>query len=134
MLVQALEAPKPADALPIVGGKAQAHAPLEPVADPFTPSQILGHCAEASPGQIDTAFTAASAAQPGWNAAGGAARADVLRAMADALEGDGPRLMALLVREAGKTWPTPSANCARPPISAAIMRCWRSASSALRKC
>ena len=52
---------------------------------------------------LDAAFAAARAAQPAWDAAGGSARANVLRAMADALEVHRDRLIAILVREAGKT-------------------------------
>jgi RHH-type transcriptional regulator, proline utilization regulon repressor / proline dehydrogenase / delta 1-pyrroline-5-carboxylate dehydrogenase len=63
----------------------------------------LGVVPEASPAEIDAAFAAARHAQPAWDAAGGAARAKVLRAMADALEADRERLIALCVREAGKT-------------------------------
>ena len=63
----------------------------------------LGQVREASAAEIDAAFAAAKAAQPAWDAAGGAARARVLRAMADALETDREQLIALCVREAGKT-------------------------------
>jgi RHH-type proline utilization regulon transcriptional repressor/proline dehydrogenase/delta 1-pyrroline-5-carboxylate dehydrogenase len=65
--------------------------------------QIIGHAREASTAEIDAAFAAARKAQPAWNALGGAARADILRKMADALEASRDRLIALAVREAGKT-------------------------------
>jgi RHH-type proline utilization regulon transcriptional repressor/proline dehydrogenase/delta 1-pyrroline-5-carboxylate dehydrogenase len=65
--------------------------------------QIIGHVAEASTAEIDAAFAAARAAQPAWNALGGSRRADILRKMADALEKNRDRLIALVVREAGKT-------------------------------
>jgi RHH-type proline utilization regulon transcriptional repressor/proline dehydrogenase/delta 1-pyrroline-5-carboxylate dehydrogenase len=61
--------------------------------------------ADANPAQIDAAFAAAKAAQPDWDARGGAARAVILRAMADALERNRIPLMQLAVGEAGKTWP-----------------------------
>jgi RHH-type proline utilization regulon transcriptional repressor/proline dehydrogenase/delta 1-pyrroline-5-carboxylate dehydrogenase len=61
--------------------------------------------ADAAPGEIDAAFALAARAQPDWDARGGAARAAILRAMADGLEQQREKLMALLVREAGKTWP-----------------------------
>ena len=73
------------------------------VRSPADRSRIVGYVREASRGEIDAAFAAAKAAQPAWNAAGGVARAGVLRAMADALEADRDRLIALCVREAGKT-------------------------------
>ena len=60
---------------------------------------------DASPTQIDAAFIAARAAQPGWDELGGSGRAKILRAMADALEDSRQRLAAIVVREAGKTWP-----------------------------
>ena len=53
---------------------------------------------------IGKAIAAARAAQPAWDAKGGAARAPVLRTMADALEANGSRLIALLAREGGKTF------------------------------
>ena len=61
--------------------------------------------ADATPAQVDAAFAAARAAQPGWDAKGGAERARILRAMADALEKHRDSLMILAVTEAGKTWP-----------------------------
>ena len=54
--------------------------------------------------RIDKGITAAKAAQPKWDAAGGPARAEVLRAMGEAIEADGSRLIALLAREGGKTF------------------------------
>ena len=61
--------------------------------------------ADATMAQVDAAFAAAKAAQPGWDASGGDERARILRAMADALEAHRDELMILAVREAGKTWP-----------------------------
>ncbi len=52
---------------------------------------------------IDTAFAAAKTVQPDWDAVGGGRRAQVLGAMADALEARREHLIALCVREAGKT-------------------------------
>ncbi len=75
----------------------------ESVRNPADPDQILGTVAEASPEAIEAAFAAARRAQPGWDASGGLARAQVLRAMADALETQRDRLIALCVKEAGKT-------------------------------
>jgi RHH-type proline utilization regulon transcriptional repressor/proline dehydrogenase/delta 1-pyrroline-5-carboxylate dehydrogenase len=92
------------DGRPVINGVPAADAPLETVKNPFDLSEI-GHWAEASKIQIETAFAAAARAQPEWDARGGIARAHILRAMADALEEHRSRLMALTVREAGKTWP-----------------------------
>ena len=67
--------------------------------------QIIGSAPDADSTQIDAAFKAARKAQPAWNALGGAKRADLLRRMADALEANRDRLIAIAVREAGKTLP-----------------------------
>ncbi len=64
---------------------------------------VLTPPAEATSAEIDKAFAAARAAQPAWNAAGGPARAKVLRAMGDVLEANQDRLIAICAREAGKT-------------------------------
>ncbi|MGV3578109.1 bifunctional proline dehydrogenase/L-glutamate gamma-semialdehyde dehydrogenase PutA [Brevundimonas sp.] len=88
---------------PIVGGKLMAGMNAQAVTNPYDRSQILGHVSEASTQDIDNAAQAAAKAQIAWNRAGGSRRAPVLRAMADALEADMDRLVALLSREAGKT-------------------------------
>jgi RHH-type proline utilization regulon transcriptional repressor/proline dehydrogenase/delta 1-pyrroline-5-carboxylate dehydrogenase len=66
--------------------------------------QNIGVMLEASTGEIDAAFAASRVAQPAWNALGGRKRAEILRKMADALETNRDRLIALAVREAGKTF------------------------------
>ncbi len=71
---------------------------------PAEPGRILGHVRDADAGEIDAAFARARAEQPAWNAGGGAGRAEVLEAMADALEANRTRLIALCVLEAGKTY------------------------------
>ncbi len=89
-----------ARALPLL----QAGAPGgEPVTSPSDRSQVVGHSREASLAEIDAAFAAARAAQPTWDALGGRGRAEVLRAMAQALESDMERLIGICCREAGKT-------------------------------
>jgi RHH-type proline utilization regulon transcriptional repressor/proline dehydrogenase/delta 1-pyrroline-5-carboxylate dehydrogenase len=72
----------------------KAVAVLKPAASDVT---------EASAKEINAAFKAAKAAQPSWDAAGGHTRADVLRKMADALQANRDRLIALCTEEAGKT-------------------------------
>ncbi len=88
---------------PIIGGKLKAGTHPQDVSNPFDTTQVLGHVSEAGAVDIDTAVDAAARAQVAWDRMGGAGRAPVLRAMADALEGDMDRLVALLSREAGKT-------------------------------
>ncbi|RZJ93580.1 MAG: bifunctional proline dehydrogenase/L-glutamate gamma-semialdehyde dehydrogenase PutA, partial [Brevundimonas sp.] len=88
---------------PIIGGKLRAGTNAQDVLNPFDTTQVLGHVSEATTEDIDAAAEAAIKAQAKWDRIGGTGRAPVLRAMADALEGDLDRLVALLSREAGKT-------------------------------
>ncbi len=88
---------------PLLGGKLTAGGSPMPVVSPSDPGRVVGAVSEAQLPQIDQAFKLARAAQPAWDQAGGAARAAVLRAMADALEANIDRLIAILSREAGKT-------------------------------
>jgi RHH-type proline utilization regulon transcriptional repressor/proline dehydrogenase/delta 1-pyrroline-5-carboxylate dehydrogenase len=90
---------------PLVGGKLTAGAPPMPVQSPTDHDRVVGVVSEAQLPQIDQAFRLARAAQPAWDQAGGPARAEVLRAMGDALEANLERLCAILSREAGKTLP-----------------------------
>jgi len=88
---------------PLVGGKLTAGGPPLPVVAPANEGKVVGAVSEAQIPQIDEAFRLARAAQPAWDQAGGPARAKTLRAMADALEANIDRLIAILAREAGKT-------------------------------
>lgn len=88
---------------PIIGGKLRAGVNAQDVTNPYDRTRILGHVSEASVEDVDAAVGAAAEAQVAWDRLGGAGRAPVLRAMADALEADLDRLVALLSREAGKT-------------------------------
>ncbi|MFY0399003.1 bifunctional proline dehydrogenase/L-glutamate gamma-semialdehyde dehydrogenase PutA [Brevundimonas naejangsanensis] len=88
---------------PIIGGKLRAGVNPQDVTNPYDRSRVLGHVSEASVEDVDAAVNAAAEAQVAWDRLGGAGRAPVLRAMADALEADLDRLVALLSREAGKT-------------------------------
>ena len=87
----------------MVGGDLRDSLDRIEIRGPADRGRVLGQVSEAGSGDIDDAFAAARAAQPGWDAAGGAARADVLRAMAAALEASRERLIGILAREAGKT-------------------------------
>ncbi|MGZ8363674.1 MAG: bifunctional proline dehydrogenase/L-glutamate gamma-semialdehyde dehydrogenase PutA, partial [Caulobacteraceae bacterium] len=90
---------------PIVAGKLRAGVAASEVKSPVDRARVLGQASEASPEDINLAFDAAREAQPSWDEAGGAGRAPILRKMADALEANRDRLIALLSREAGKTLP-----------------------------
>ncbi|WP_296819818.1 bifunctional proline dehydrogenase/L-glutamate gamma-semialdehyde dehydrogenase PutA [Brevundimonas sp.] len=88
---------------PIVSGSLRAGANPQEVRNPWDTRQLIGHVSEASEEDIEAAVAAALNAQPVWDRLGGSGRAPILRAMADALEADMDRLVALLSREAGKT-------------------------------
>jgi RHH-type proline utilization regulon transcriptional repressor/proline dehydrogenase/delta 1-pyrroline-5-carboxylate dehydrogenase len=88
---------------PIVSGRETAGQDVLPRWAPADLGRGLGEAGEAGSGDVDAAYAAAKAAQPRWDLLGGGGRAPVLRAMADALEADRDRLIALCAREAGKT-------------------------------
>ena len=106
--VEALDAAGPIISAPLIGGIARlggaARAGQElPVTSPVDRSRIVGTVLEATTEDIDAAFELAVAAQRIWDARGGKVRGRILRQMADALEADGDRFLALMAREAGKT-------------------------------
>ncbi|HXQ47392.1 MAG TPA: bifunctional proline dehydrogenase/L-glutamate gamma-semialdehyde dehydrogenase PutA, partial [Caulobacteraceae bacterium] len=104
-LSQAAERERLASALALLDSETLAAGGAgesEPVQSP-TDGRVVGRVREASTGDIDAAITGARAAQGPWDAAGGVARAETLRHIADALEGDRDRLIAILAREGGKT-------------------------------
>jgi RHH-type transcriptional regulator, proline utilization regulon repressor / proline dehydrogenase / delta 1-pyrroline-5-carboxylate dehydrogenase len=63
----------------------------------------VGHVIEADVAMVSRAVESGAQAQPAWNKAGGEARAQILEIAADLFEQNTARLMALLIREAGKT-------------------------------
>ncbi|MDP3659449.1 bifunctional proline dehydrogenase/L-glutamate gamma-semialdehyde dehydrogenase PutA [Phenylobacterium sp.] len=88
---------------PIVSGRERRTGAGGQRSSPADPHRVVASTWSASAEDIQAAFAAAAGAQPAWDAQGGAARARVLRAMAAALEHDRDHLVALCVREAGKT-------------------------------
>jgi RHH-type proline utilization regulon transcriptional repressor/proline dehydrogenase/delta 1-pyrroline-5-carboxylate dehydrogenase len=92
----------PQRAAPIIGG-AEAPGEGRAVLDPANHARIAGHVVEATAADAERAVGIALDHQAQWNARGAAARAAVLERLADLLERDRSKLMALAVREAGKT-------------------------------
>ena len=90
------------EAGPIVGGVLRRDGG-QPVASPSDRARVVGEVTEAREADVEEALRLARAAQPAWDRQGGPERAKVLRAMADALEHDMDRFVALLSREGGKT-------------------------------
>jgi RHH-type proline utilization regulon transcriptional repressor/proline dehydrogenase/delta 1-pyrroline-5-carboxylate dehydrogenase len=91
-------------AAPLVDGPVKAAEALN-VVNPAQSADIVGQVTEATTGDVDTALQAAAAAAPGWEGVGNAARADVIARVGDLFEQYRGELMALAVREAGKSLP-----------------------------
>ena len=94
----------PQFAVPLVGGKGLSGTGAD-VRDPADRRRVVGEAIEATPQNALTALTHAFDAQPQWNDTGGKARAAILERAADLYESNRNHLMALAVREAGKTLP-----------------------------
>lgn len=77
--------------------------PVTTITAPQDRSHTVGTVRAASPAEIDHAFGAAAAIQPGWDALGGEARALLLENAADLFEAHSAEFLSLCQREAGKT-------------------------------
>ena len=94
----------PAEASPIVAGQERENeGDVTPITSPHDRRVVVGVCRSATPEAIDKALQAAKAACDDWDRLGGEARAAVLDGAADSFEADRAGMMALLVREGGKT-------------------------------
>ncbi len=91
-------------AAPIVGGKVFG-GKQKPSLNPADTRQTVGLIHEADAETIRKAVDIAAAAQPAWDMTPAAERARILRRGADLFEEHSAELMALCVREAGKTIP-----------------------------
>jgi RHH-type proline utilization regulon transcriptional repressor/proline dehydrogenase/delta 1-pyrroline-5-carboxylate dehydrogenase len=91
-------------AAPIVDGKDQ-RGTERPSVNPADTSDVVGLCREADVAAVDQAIGLAVSAQPGWDLRHARERSDILRKAADLFEQHTPELLALCVREAGKTLP-----------------------------
>ncbi|HWU26831.1 MAG TPA: bifunctional proline dehydrogenase/L-glutamate gamma-semialdehyde dehydrogenase PutA, partial [Rhizomicrobium sp.] len=94
----------PQRAAPVVGGEIQPGT-VKLVRDPSDLRRRVGEVAETRNEDTTRALAGAHAAQTGWDRRGGAARAQILERAADLYETNRNGLMALAVREAGKTLP-----------------------------
>ena len=94
----------PATANPIVSGReVEEGGEVGRITSPHDRRVVVGVCRSASPEAIDGALGAAKIASENCDRLGGEARAALLNRAADLFEADRAGLMALLVREAGKT-------------------------------
>ena len=90
------------DAEPLLAGAAGG-SEAKAVANPSHRDDTVGHVREATVEDVDRALATAERGAPAWAAVPPEERASVLDATADRLEAGHARLMALIVREAGKT-------------------------------
>ncbi len=105
-LLAGIEAAKAEDwqAGPIVNGNI-ADTGRRPVRSPADHRVRAGQVGESSAEHVDAAIEAAFEAASDWNATSADARAAILERAADLFQENAPRLMALCLREAGKTLP-----------------------------
>jgi RHH-type proline utilization regulon transcriptional repressor/proline dehydrogenase/delta 1-pyrroline-5-carboxylate dehydrogenase len=105
LLAEISEALKPGFAVgPIVNGEATTGGDAAVlVLCPHDRRERIGTTRIASPVQVDAAVAAAVAAAHDWDRIGGQRRADILDYAADLFERDRAKLIAVIVREAGKT-------------------------------
>ena len=91
-------------AAPIVKGERRLGV-AAPVTNPANLRDVVGTVESADATLAQSAVEIARAAQPAWDALGAGERAKILRRAADAFEEERAALVALAVREAGKTLP-----------------------------
>ncbi len=87
---------------PIVCGK-EAGGRVRIVVSPADRERVVGHVSDAGKEDIERALKAASGAAKAWAKTPAHQRAECLRRLADLMEEETPQLMAIAVREAGKT-------------------------------
>ena len=94
----------PWKAEPLVPGWRSSAAAVA-VTDPADRRRVVGHWQSADAAAVDAALSTAVAAQPDWDRLPAASRAKMLEHAADLMEQRRAELIALCVREAGKTLP-----------------------------
>jgi len=96
---------RPWTAAPIIGGIEQP-GPVEPVLDPSDRRRKVGIAAAAGPPELDRALDRAQLSAPSWDHTPADERAGILERAADLYESRMVALMALIIREGGRTIPT----------------------------
>ena len=90
------------EAAPITGGLPKS-GPIKAVTDPADRSRQVGEVIEAQPEHLEDALARAHRVAPGWDATPAAERAACLERAADLMEQNQADILALCIREAGKT-------------------------------
>ena len=91
-------------AMPLIAGPVQATDTAK-VVNPAVSSDVVGQVQEATRADVETALAAAAAFAGEWESTPVDTRAAILERTADLFEQNGTELMALAVREAGKSLP-----------------------------
>ena len=105
-LADALSAqPLSAEAGPMIDGWSSRAATVREIRNPANLAEIVGRVQDSEPSDIDAALAAARRAWSTWDRTPVDSRAACLERAAAAIEGDRAQLIALAIREAGKTLP-----------------------------
>ena len=100
---------EPGSAAPIIGGQEIAGQGIasraEPVFDPSDRRRQIGTVFQADSTVVEQTLVAAANAAPGWDRTPAVERAAILERAADLYERDRAALMALVIREGGRTIP-----------------------------
>ena len=91
-------------AAPLVGGKELAGS-TDQIRNPANSADLVGTVTSATAEHVRMAIDMAQRAQPAWDNTPAATRAEALDKTADVFENSMPELVAMCVREAGKTVP-----------------------------
>jgi RHH-type proline utilization regulon transcriptional repressor/proline dehydrogenase/delta 1-pyrroline-5-carboxylate dehydrogenase len=103
-LAAALALPRQYHAAPMIDGECARGEPQR-VLNPAFRQDLVGQVQDASAGDVDTALAWAAAYAMDWQTTAPSIRADTLARVADLFEENCHELMALAVREAGKSLP-----------------------------
>ena len=95
---------RPWSAGPIIGGIEQP-GPTEPVLDPSDRRRQVGTVVAAGPRELEQALDRAQRSAPSWDRTAADERAAILERAADLYQGRMVELMALIIREGGRTIP-----------------------------
>jgi len=91
-------------AVPVIAGR-ESDGPTDSVRNPANTAEVVGSVVSATRDQVYEAVAIATRAQPDWDATLADGRAAALGRAADLFEESTPELVAMCVREAGKTVP-----------------------------
>ena len=89
-------------AAPLIDGKSRGGV-SRPVRSPADQREVVGQVIEAGMGDVSDALAAAQSAFPAWEGTPARERAAALDRAADSMQGRLPELLALIVREGGRT-------------------------------